>query len=200
MVNYMKRKSPNLINSSTVEIDGQSVPLKKFKTKKTKRINNARHTLTNCPNCLSSMRLNAHGSWECSADKLNIWEKDFIAFSNLDDKEKGEYLLGLSNYSQFIELFDKWKYSQDNNAPEEFNCGYTNTVYPMLGTASVRIPDPIVVKNIEKKLGRKLTEEELIGESELWSYGGRILTEWRKKAKQIRIPYIILPSETTVYV
>jgi hypothetical protein len=200
MVNYMKRKISNQIDAGIVEINGQSVPLKKFKAKKNKRMKNVRHTITNCPNCLSSMRLNAHGSWECSADKLNVWEKDFIAFSQLGDKEKGEYLLGLSNYSRFIELFDKWKYSQDNNAPEEFNCGYTNTMYPMIGTASVRIPDPLVVKRIEHKLGRPLTEEELIGESELWAFGGRILTEWRKKAKQIRIPYIILPSETTVYV
>ncbi len=200
MVKYMKRKNPNLINAGTVEIAGQQVPLKKFKAKKNKRINNARSTITNCPNCLSSMRLNSHGSWECSADKLTVWEKDFMAFSKLGDKEKGEYLLGLSNYSRFVELFDKWKYSQDNNAPEEFNCGYTNTVYPMIGTATVRIPDPLVVKRIEAKLGRPLTEEELIGESELWLYAGKVLTEWRKKAKQIRIPYIILPSETTVYV
>ncbi len=200
MVNYMSRKNPNLLESGTVEIEGQKVPLKKFKAKKNRRIKNARSTITVCPSCLSTMKLNAHGAWECSADKLEIWEKDFVAFSNLGDKEKGEYLQGLSNYSRFIELFDKWKYAIESDQPAEFNCGYTNIVFPMTGTASVRIPDPIVVKRLELKLGRHLTEEELIGESELWSYGGKVLTEWRKKARQIRIPYIVLPSEETVYV
>jgi len=196
----MSRKNPNLIESKTVDIEGQKVPLKKFKAKKNRRMKNGRSTITNCPNCLSSMKLNSHGTWECSGNKLEIWEKDFVAFSKLGDKEKGDYLNGLSNYSRFIELFDRWKYATENDLPEEFNCGYTNIVFPMTGTASVRIPDPLIVKRIELKLGRKLTYEELIGESELWAYGGRVLTEWRKKATQIRIPFIVLPSEETVYV
>lgn len=196
----MSRKNPNLVKVDTVEIEGQKVPLKKFKAKKDRRKKNARSTITNCPNCLSTMKLNKLGSWECSGDKLTIWDKDFEEFLKLGEKERGDYLNNLSNYSRFVELFDKWKYAKETNAPEEFNCGFINAVFPMTGSASVRIPDPLVVKKLEKKLGRELTYDELIGESELWSYGGRVLTHWRKKAKQIRIPYVVLPSEETVYV
>jgi hypothetical protein len=199
MENFLNKKNQNLLETNIVEMEGRKISLKKFKARKEKKKKSARSTTITCPNCLSRLVLNKLGLWECTGDKLEVWKEDFIKFSSMEEKQKGEYLVKLSNYSRFIELFDKWKYSIEVAAPEEFNCGYTNVVFPITGSASVRIPDPLIVKRLEKKLGRKLTEEELIGESELYSYSGRVLTEWRKKAKVIKIPYIILPSEVTVY-
>lgn len=63
----------------------------------------------------------------------------------------------------------------------------------------VRIPDPCFTKILEQKLGRKLKEEELYEEEELFFYAGRVLTKYREGAKVIRIPWIILPTEDTIY-
>lgn len=63
----------------------------------------------------------------------------------------------------------------------------------------MRIPDPSFTKLLEKKLGRPLTEEEKNEESELYFYAGQVLTSYREGAKIIRIPWIILPTESTIY-
>lgn len=189
----------NLIEETTTQIDGETVTLKRFKPKNKKKSKNVRMTVTSCPNCMSSMILNSDGFWECTGSRLRLWEDEFNKFSGLTKEKQVEYLTTLSSYSRFVELYDKWKYSIEVGVPEEFNCGYTNIIYPPNGTVQVRIPDPLFVKRIEKKLGRPLTEEELYGESELYKYGGKILTQWRKKAIPIRIPWIVLPSEETFY-
>lgn len=195
----MKPKK-NLIEETTTEYNSEKVTLKRFKAKEKRRTRNARSTTTTCPNCLSTLKLSKQETWECTGDRLKLWEEQFIFYSKMTTEEKVKYITGLSHYSKFLELHDKWIYATENDLPDEFNCGYTNIIYPPNGTTQVKIPDPLVVKRIEKKLGRKLTEEELLGESDLYWYGGQVLTEWRKRATPIKIPFVILPSEETVYV
>jgi hypothetical protein len=195
----MKRQK-NLIEETSVVINGEEVNLKRFKAKSNKRGNNARSVLNFCPNCMSSMRLNKDGLFECTGDKLLLWEGDFQRFSKLEPEDKAKYIGNLSDYGRFVELYDKWLYSVQQNNPAEFNCGYSNVLYPSHGSVQIKIADPLFTKRLEEKLGRPLTEEELIGESELFMYGGRVLTTWRKRAIPIKIPWITLPSEETVYV
>lgn len=190
----------NKLKEKKITIDGKSFTVKQLKPKaKKKDIYVARNTTTSCPNCLSTMKLNSLGLFECSGDKLRVWEPDFAKFKNMTAEQKSKFLADLSSSGRFVELFDRWDYALSTEGKEEFNCGYTNILFPLTGTAQVRIPDPLFTKKLEQKLGRPLTEEEIYGETELWSYQGAILTSWRKNAKPIRIPFVILPNEDTIY-
>jgi len=177
-----------------------NIKVKKLKPKqKKKQFYAARNTITNCPNCLSTMKLDRLGLWECSGDKLKIWEPDFVRYKSMDEQEKLKFLSNLSNSGRFLELYDRWLFAYNSDSAEPFNCGYTNVLFPLTGTAQITIPDPLYTKILEQKLGRPLTEEEIHGESELYSYKNKVLTEWKKGAKLIRIPFIILPNEDTFY-
>lgn len=185
--------------SNSPETDITGVKIKKLKPKGKKRGRNDRTNSLSCPNCLSKLVTNSLGLLECTGDRLKIWEKEFERYYRLDDVKKVEFLKNVSANGNFQELYDRWVYARENELPNEFDCGYSNILFPPSGNVKVRIPDPIFCKRIEQKLGRKLTEEELFGESPLYQYGGRILTEWRKRAKEIRIPFIILPDEQEIY-
>lgn len=196
----MSKTMNNVISETEIDLDGSKVKVKKLKAKAKKRGRNDRTNSLSCPNCLSKLITNSIGVLECTGDRLKFWEKEFEKYHKLTPENKIEYLKNVSSDGNFQELYDRWVYAQNQNAPEEFGCGYTNTLFPPMGNVKVRIPDPIFIKRLEYKLGRALTEEELIGESPLFFYQGRVLTEWRKRAKEIRIPYVILPDEEEIYV
>lgn len=196
----MSKSSRSVVSQSQIEIDGQKVTLKKLKPKDKKReFYDTRHSITTCPNCLSRMTLNELGTWECSGDRLRTWESEFVKYRGMDKVKKLKYITDLSNSSRFLELYDRWEYALNSNGKEAFGCGYTNILFPLNGSVQVRIPDPIFTKIIEQKIGRKLTEEELYEEQEIFFYAGRVLTKYREGAKVIRIPWVVLPTEDTIY-
>lgn len=135
-----------------------------------------------CKNCYSTIKI-VDTNRVCSSDNLNHWNKEFIKFHNLDNKNKLEYLKSIAYETKFLELYDKWEYCK--NSLEEFTCDYTDTNI-IEGNVGLKnsIPDPIYTHLLEKKLGRKLTEEELIGEKDLLINGIKI-----------EIPFISLPEE-----
>lgn len=186
--------------SSKLDVEHDGVKIKKLKPKGKKRGRNDRSNSLSCPNCLSKLKTNSIGLLECTGDRLMIWDKEFHRFHKLSPENKVEFLKNVSSNSTFQDLFDRWVYALENDKPEEFECGYTNTLFPPNGNVKVRIPDPIFCKRLEQKLGRKLTEEEILGESPLYFYRGMVYTEWRKRAKTVRIPFIILPDEEEIYV
>lgn len=188
-----------IVKRRTEIIDGQSVTVSTVKPKERKVTKYVDRTNTTCPNCQSLLKLNEHGQFECSGNKLRVWEKEFVAYYRATDIEKEEILSKFSNTSIFGELYDRWKYNRENEE-EMFDCGYTNEIFPLLSESKETIPDPLVVKRIEAKLGRELTLDELLGEVELFSYKGSIFTEWRPKARTVKIPWIVLPSENEVSV
>lgn len=113
-------------------------------------------------------------------------------------KQKISFLSKLTSTSRFEELYDYWKYSVETNQPEEFTCGYTNDIHLPIAQNKQRIPDPLFCKRIEKLLGRPLTDEEIHGDSPLYFYRGKVLTEYRKRAKEIKMIWIILPDEIEI--
>ncbi len=187
-----------ILSESSETVDSP-VKIKKLKPKNKKRGRNARTNNLSCPNCLSKLKTNAYGLLQCTGDKLKVWEKEFEKFSKLNNEKKVEYLKNVSASGNFEELYDRWVYALQSDPPEEFECGFTNILFPPNGNVKVRIPDPIFCKKIEMKLGRPLTLEEILGEQPLYFYQGQVLTEWRKRAKQIRIPFVILPDEEEIY-
>jgi hypothetical protein len=191
----MKKK---ILRKTTEIIDGKSVTVTILSPKERKVTRYVDRSNTTCPNCQSTLRLNDLGQYECTSNKLMVWEKEFFAYDRADMEGKEEILAKFSNTSLFSELYDRWKYAREND--EKFDCGYTNEVFPLLSESKEVIPDPLVVKRVEKKLGRELTLDELLGEVELFTFGGRVLTEWRPKARTLRIPWIVLPSQSEVKV
>lgn len=189
----------SIVSETEINLEGQKVKVKKLKAKAKKRGRNDRTNSLSCPNCLSKLVTNSYGILECTGDRLKIWQKEFEKYHKLTPEQKVEFLKNVSANGNFQELYDRWVYAQQQETPEDLDCGFTNTLFPPNGNVKVRIPDPIFVKRLEQKLGRKLTEEEIFGESPLYFYAGRVLTEWRKRAKEIRIPFIILPDEEEIY-
>ena len=181
-----------------IDVNGEKAKVKVLKPKLKKRTRHARTTTLSCPNCLSTLKLNGQGLWECTRDKLIIWEKDFVKYHKMTPKQKISFLSKLTSTSRFEELYDYWKYSVETNQPEEFTCGYTNDIHLPIAQNKQRIPDPLFCKRIEKLLGRSLTEEEIYGDSPLYFYRGKVLTEYRKRAKEIKMIWIILPDEIEI--
>lgn len=192
--------SKKIVKTRKETINGEQVTVKIIEPKQRKVSRYVDRSTTDCPYCKSTLVLNSYGKWECTGDKLKIWANDFYKYYRATEKEREHILSKFSNVSRFLELYDRWAYDIITEGEATYDCGYTNEIFPLIATCQEKIPDPLVTKRIEKKLGRKLTLEELLGEHELYAYGGRILTEWRKNAKQIRIPWIILPAEVEVSV
>jgi ribosomal protein L37AE/L43A len=189
------KKEKNLIAEYTTEYQGQTVKIKKFKTKNKKSRQNVRRNVFNCPNCLSSVKIDELGIWECTGDKLKIWEEEFNKFYHLPKDKKDKYIKTIISDSRFLDLYDKWVYSYENNKSEEFTCGYTNKIFLPIVTVKCVIPDPIYTKFIESRINRKLTLEEISGEDELWIYKGSVYKKYRKGANKIRIPFIRFPED-----
>lgn len=193
------KKNRNILEEIEEEYKGEKVLVKKLKPKKKKTQRTSRRTTTTCPNCMSTLFINDLNVWECSGDRLKHWEYTFWRYDKTDEKGKVDILSTISDNGRFLELFDRWVYCQNAEPKEEFNCGYSNHSFSPNGGVKVNIPDPIFVKKLENKLGRELTEEEVLGEVDLFWYNGMVLTKYRKDAKKIKIPFIVLPSEETIY-
>lgn len=191
----MKNSKKNVIAEYEIEYNGQKVKVHKFKAKDRKALNYARPSLGACPNCLSRIGVNASGVQYCTGNKLKFWENEFIKFNTMDDKAKVEYLSNITEESQFLELYDRFNTQLAAEVKEDFNCGYINKIFFPVPSGNVTIPDPVKVSNLEKKLKRRLTEEELFGESELWECSGAIGKEYKKGAKRIRIALIKFPQD-----
>ena len=188
-------KKKNVIAEYQDDIKGQAVTIHKMKPKEKKVISYGRPNAVNCPYCLSHLITDVGGLQQCSGNKLEYWDREFTKFNELTDYLKGKYIETISEESQFFELFDRWAYSKKPDSEEKFNCGYTNKIFFPMPSGNVTIPDPVRVSNVEKKLGRRLTEEELYGESELWQYGGNIFKEYHKGARKVKIPLIRFPED-----
>jgi len=188
-------KKNKILETIESEYKGQKITVKVLKPKEHRVVRSTKRKITSCPNCMSNLILDEVGLWKCTGDKLKVWEVEFYRYHRAKDKLKVEILTNFSDSGMFLELYDRWAYSQVENEPEEYNCGYTNKTYPPVNHVKVSIPDPIFCGRIEKKLGRKLTEEELLGEHELFFFGGQVLTKYRKGAKRVKIPFIIFPDD-----
>ena len=193
----MSKKRPQ--KTYDAAIDGQKVSINQYEPYDRRRTRHARSNNTSCPYCLSLLKADSFGTLYCTSTRLKIWEKQFAAFHALNAQEQEKYLGGLSNTGRFKELYDRWKYAFENNLPDEYNCEFSNQIFPIISASKNIIPDPLFCKKLEEKLGRPLTEEELRNESELYFYQGQVLTDYRKRAKLINIPHILLPDEIEVY-
>lgn len=189
------KKKRNLVKQYTTTYDNQNVTVNVFKSKGKKEINNARSNTSVCPNCLSKLVLDANKNLQCSGDRLQIWWTEFNNFNNMSQEKKDEYLKHISYDSMFLELYDKWLYSVNNNKPEEFNCGYTNKIFLPMPSCQTIIPDPIQMNIVEKNIGRELTDEEIFGEKELYYTQGVVTEDFDSSSKKIKIRLIRFPED-----
>jgi hypothetical protein len=188
-------KKKNVIAEYQTEVSGQSVTVHKYKSKDKKAVSYGRPNPVNCPYCLSHLVTDSSGIQQCSGDRLLFWEKEFSKYHIMNDSQKVSYIKTISEESQFFELYDRWAFAQIPESEEKFNCGYTNKIFFPMPSGNVSIPDPVKVSYIEKKIGRRLIEDELYGEAELWQYGGQILKEYRKGARKVKIAIIRFPED-----
>lgn len=118
-------------------------------------------TNSSCPNCLSSLLINKQGYYECSGNNLKYWEEQFKLFDTMSSSEKAIYLDNLSDTGSFLELHLKWSFKDTEGHRSNFGCGYSHKTYSPINKLRTKMRDPVAVRFKEKKLGRKLTDEEL---------------------------------------
>ena len=119
-----------------------------------------------CPNCLSRL-LDDEGIMVCNGDRLKTWEQDFKRYEIMNEAEKQTHLITFSDSEKFLDLYYKWLSVDDSGNRPNFTCGYTNQIFSPTPETRVKIPDPLQVKRLEKKLKRILTASELTGESQI---------------------------------
>lgn len=195
-----QKKNRNLLKQYDTSLNGEKVTISVLKSKKTKGAAHARNNYSSCPNCNSSLLINSTGVYECSKDKLEYWDQQFLSYYMMSDVEKNKYLKKISVDSMFFDLYNKWVYARENSKPEEFTCGYSNNISLPIGSNKTIIPDPLYVNFIEDRLKRPLTEEEKANESDLWIKGKKVKASYFKGSKPVKIPYIIFPDEVEVKV
>lgn len=177
------------------EINGQQVTVKVLKPhKKAKNFNKKRAT-AKCPECGSNLYVDEVGALDCDGSLLKTWENLCKVYHEADDQAKDQIMNTLSDKDKFQELYWRWAVSIESGGTGLTHCGYTNRLYPPIASNKSRLPDPLFTKRIERQLGRNLTEEEILGEVDLWYYKGQYLTKWRKNAKKVVIPIITIPDE-----
>lgn len=104
----------------------------------------------------------------CSGDKLKVLEKSFIDLLETRDHEK--WLAdNVTDKTKFLHLYRRWKEAKKDDST--FNCGYSSTIFNPLPDTRITMPDPMQVARIEKRLKRKLSEEEKAGEDEIYLNG-----------------------------
>lgn len=189
------KKKKNLLKQYKATYNGQEITVDVLKPSLKKEINVARSNTLICPNCLSKLTLDTMGNQQCSSSQLKIWEAEFLKFSLLDDTNKTIYLKNISYDSMFLELYDKWAYSVAANTPAEFNCGYTNKIFLPMPTCQTTIPDPIQMAIIERNVGRRLTEEEIYGEKDLYYTQGVVTEDFTNTSKKLKIRLIRFPED-----
>lgn len=167
---------------------------KKLKSKKKKEIRQLKKEPTICPYCLSLLRTNEVKVLECTGDKLRIWEVEFLKFNKLSQDQKNKYLIGIINRDMFIDLYEKWSQVDEKGQRPNFTCGYSNRIFNPISRYRLSLPDPLLIKAIERSLGRELTEEEKFNEKELWQYQGRYSDRYKKGANKVRIPQVVFPE------
>lgn len=178
-----KKKNPNQ----------NGIKIKKIKPKKKAVIRSYKRIYKICPNCMSTLTFNEVGTIECSGDRLELWNSEFLNFNQLSEDKKGEYLVKFSNPDMFIDLYDKWSYIE-NGKRIRFECGYSNKLFNPISRFRTTLPDPILVNKIEKSIGRLLTEEEKYGEKEIWKEGNSYFTNYKSGRKKVKIPQIVFPD------
>ena len=112
-----------------------------------------------CPNCYSKL-LVEDGELFCSGSKLKYWTIEFGKYENFSKTEKAKYLIDMiENTDSFLYMYEKWKTEKEN-----FSCDFVNQPFLDIFEKQNLIADPLQVKSVERKLGRKLTDLELFGE------------------------------------
>jgi len=188
------KKDRRVIDSYETEYLGQKVTIKVGKPKEKRKQINRPKNVTTCPECSSTLILNNIGVWQCTGDQLKQWENQFYKYSKLNEDDKVEFLKSVSDTGKFQYLFGRWEYSQESDS-QGFNCGYSNNINLPLPNSQSKLPDPLFVKHVERKLGRPLTEEEKWGEGDIWFYKGQYLNKYRKNSKRVKIPIISIPRD-----
>lgn len=181
------------------EVNGEvlyaGVKVKKLKGKKKKKENvNGRRSPSICNNCLSSLLIDEEGKYECSGDRLKIWEREFLNYVKLNEKEKIRYLMAFSHPDLFEELFDKWNHKDQEGHRPNFECGYSNKIYSLINPLRVMLPDPILCKKIEQSLGRALTDEEKYGEKDIFRAGNSYFDDFKKGRTRVKIALVFFPD------
>lgn len=138
-----------------------------------------------CPNCMSTLEVKS-GKYICTGDVLNYWRQELEKYDNMKDDEKQIY---------FNSVSDKEVFSNILSNRESLNCSYSSNLTSIMTDNNMLVPDPLVVSKIELKLGRRLTEEELVEDKAFYRSGSNISLQKVEGFEEFKIPFIRFPED-----
>lgn len=141
--------------------------MEKYKRAKPKG-NNKRVVVHLCPGCLSSLRFNSDGSYDCTGDRFDYWRSEFKKYDEMNQQQKLKYAEEFQDFDKFVDLYSR---------KEDLTCEHSGKIWKLGFAQKCEIPDPIQVKWLERQLNRKLTEEELHGEEPVFLNNKAVVVE-----------------------
>lgn len=138
-----------------------------------------------CPNCMSTLTVE-NGDYVCTGDRLEIWQKVFEEFDKMQLKEKRDYLSSISDQDKFFDLYKQ---------KSKLTCDFSTYRASLVPNYNETILDPLVVKRVQKSLGRPLTDEEKSGDTKLYRRGNDYKTRLFLGYEEFEIPRINFPED-----
>lgn len=114
---------------------------------------NFRNVLNLCPSCFSRLEHSSSGESICTGDRLAAWQSEVDKFLVMSKDDQQKFLESLGNESGFLNLI--------NRDTGKVYCSYNSKISPIMQETSIRMPDPLAVSKLERKLKRELKGNEL---------------------------------------
>lgn len=166
------------------------IDVQKLKPKhlRKKGASNAGRDNNACPHCLSTLKVDRHGNWECTGDRLKMWVVEFEKYDDMTELNKLKYSNTLSNEDKFLTLFTKWKSG-------DLVCEYSSNFVNVYSKQKYQIPDPMLVGRLERNLGRELTDAEKLGDQPIYKVNNKYTSIYAPGAEIIEIPMVSFPED-----
>lgn len=166
--------------------------ISKFKLVKNKPIYRKPNSmsLAPCPECGSKLVTELSGVIVCSQDRLKTIYDRCLEYEKADAKGKIEILKDDKN-GNFMELYERWAHKDAKGQRSAFVCNYSNKLHNATPSYNWYIYEPWQVKELESKLKRSLTQNELDGLVKV-VYTSKKGTRIEEEIRKYRYPWDLL--------
>jgi hypothetical protein len=103
-----------------------------------------------CSSCGSKL-IKTNNTLTCSMDKITFWRQEIELYKQMNTTEQKLYLDSIQDKTKFLTLVQNI---------DTYDCGFSLNLSNITSSNSLRVPDSIAVKRLERLLKRELTELE----------------------------------------
>lgn len=165
----------------------------RFEKPKTKIKGNFRDVELTCPDCMSVLTYDEDYQKICTGNMLQLWEDKFKEYETLTINDKLAFLIAKVDKVRFVYLYKKWKNAVA--AKEAYVCDYSSTIVDPSPDRDTLVPDPIMLKRLERDLQRPLTQLEIDQEQSFYFNGTKYSEIPTDNSRAVKIKWIKFPYD-----